>query len=85
MSYTVTAKNCHAPAVEVSINENNIHRAMAYFNLCKEGFRDVCITSGETGEVLQSHYLSNEWFIPSLSESECLEAIQQLYREFLER
>lgn len=85
MSYTVTAKNCHAPAVEVSINENNIHRAIAYFNLCKEGFRDVCITSGETGEVLQSHYLSNEWFIPSLSESECFEAIQQLYREFSER
>ena len=85
MSYTVTAKNCHAPAVEVSINENNIHRAMAYFNLCKEGFRDVCITSGETGEVLQSHYLSNEWFIPSLKESDCLETIKQLYREFLER
>jgi hypothetical protein len=85
MSYTVTAKNCHAPAVEVSINENNIHRAMAYFNLCKEGFRDVCITSGETGEVLQSHYLSDEWFIPSLSEADCLAAIQQLYREFLER
>lgn len=85
MSYTVTAKNCHAPAVEISINEINIHRAMAYFNLCKEGFRDVCITSGETGEVLQSHYLSSEWFIPSLSESECLEAIQQLYRDFLER
>ena len=85
MSYTVTAKNCHVPAVEVSINENNIHHAIAYFNLCKEGFRDVCITSGETGEVLQSHYLSNEWFIPSLKESDCLEAIQQLYREFLER
>lgn len=85
MSYTVTAKNCHAPAVEVSINEINIHRAMAYFNLCEEGFRDVCITSGETGEVLKSHYISNEWFRPSLSESECLEAIQQLYREFLER
>lgn len=85
MSYTVTAKNCHAPAVEVSINEANIHRAMAYFNLCKEGFREVRITSSETGEVLQSHYLSDEWFIPSLSEVECLEAIQQLYREFLER
>lgn len=85
MSYTVTAKNCHAPAVEVSINEINIHRAMAYFNLCKEGFRDVCITSGETGEVLQSHYLSDEWFNPSLSEPECLEGIQQMYREFLTR
>lgn len=85
MSYTVTAKNCHAPAVEVSINEINIHRAMAYFNLFKEGFRDVCITSGETGEVLQSHYLSNEWFVPLASEAECLAAIQQLYRDFLER
>lgn len=85
MSYTITAKNCHAPAVEVSIDETNIHRAIAYFNLCKEGFRSVCITSGETGEVFQSHYLSDEWFIPSLSESDCLEAIRQLYREFLER
>lgn len=85
MSYTVTAKNCHAPTIEVSVTEANIHRAMAYFNLCKEGFRDVCITSGETGEILQSHYLSDEWFTPLVTEYECLEAIRQLYREFLER
>ena len=79
-TYTITAKSCSAPftTFSISVNFNQIHR---YIQILSVAFRDVTVTNDDTGEIVLSHYESDEMFHPTYSIGSALIGVGQLRNE----
>lgn len=84
-TYTVTAKSCEsAPHIEFSISAN-IHQASFYFMALARAFRDVQMVSNDTGEVMKSHYESDEIFDQRVPYHIAIMEVIELHKEYLAR
>ena len=83
-TYTMTARNCEFPSVEVTITDHFFAIA-AYRQIAEKAFRDITICNDDTGEVMYNHYVSDEWWKPMLTVAEAMEELKAQRLEFLER
>lgn len=84
-TYTVTAKSCEsAPHIEFSISAN-IHQASFYFKALARAFRDVTMTSDDTGEVMKIFYESDEVFVQKVPYHIAIMEVVELHKEYLVR
>lgn len=81
-TYTVTAKSCESePKIEFSISAN-IHQATFYFKALTRAFRDVVMVSDDTGEIMKSHYESDEIFVQKVPYPTAIWEVMELHREY---
>jgi len=64
-TYIVTADSCDPLKVHIEV-QGNYHQAMFYAKVLRRAFRQVEVTSADTGEVMMSHYESDEIFKPTV-------------------
>lgn len=64
-TYIVTADSCDPLKVHIEV-QGDYHQAMFYAKVLRRAFRQVEVTSADTGEVMMSHYESDEIFNPSV-------------------
>ena len=84
-TYTVTAKSCEsAPHIEFSISAN-IFQASFYFKALARAFRDVTMTSDDTGEVMKAFYESDEIFKQVVPYPTAIWEVMELHREYKAR
>ena len=78
--YEVVARNCKTNP-KIKYSRKNLSKASAIFvasNL-ERGFRQVDILNQETGEVMYSFYMSDEFFGPSLTEYQAMEVVDSVF------
>lgn len=71
LTFKVVAENCETPHIRIEV-EGNRFSAFEYANLLTKAFRQVDVYCNETGEVMSNSYISDDWFTPSLSVTECI-------------
>lgn len=79
-TYKVVAQNCDTPRITVEV-EGNRFTAAEYAFFLRKAFRQVEVFDKETGEVMMSFYVSDEWFAAILSEAECIALLQEKINE----
>lgn len=76
--YQVVAKNSTAQ-VSIEYSRKNFTKATALFaaNNLMRGFRQVDIINQDTGEVMLSNYVSEEYFEKELTPYEAIELVEK--------
>ena len=82
MKYNVTANSCDSLEISVSINATGMCEALAYRDILLMAFRDVRIIDGETGEVLDSHYMADSFFTVVSTYGSTLDYLKTLQEQF---
>jgi hypothetical protein len=82
MGFTVEASNCDTVRIEVRYPKMSACKANAVFGMLSASFRDVKITSDETGEVMRSAYFSDEFFSKAIPEDECLRIVREYLNSY---
>lgn len=82
MSFTVEASNCDTIRIEVRYPKMSACKANAVFGLLVASFREVRITSDETGEVMRSSYWSDEFFSKDNPEDVCLCEVREYLNSY---
>lgn len=82
MGFVVEASNCDTIRIEVGYPHLSACKANAVFCLLVASFRDVKITSHETGEVMRSAYWSDEFFSKDMPEDECLRSVREYLNSY---
>ena len=78
--YEVVVRNCKTNP-KIKYSRKNLTKASALFvatNL-ERGFRQVDILNQDTGEVMRSFYMSDEFFRPSLTEYQAMEMVDSMF------
>jgi hypothetical protein len=78
--YEVVARNCKTNP-KIKYSRKDMTKATAIFvatNLIR-GFRQVDILNQDTGEVMYSFYMSDDFFKAELSEYEAMELVDRLF------
>jgi hypothetical protein len=78
--YEVVARNCNTNP-KIKYSRKDMTKATAIFvatNLIR-GFRQVDILNQDTGEVMYSFYMSDDFFKVELSEYEAMELVDRLF------
>lgn len=78
--YEVVARNCNTNP-KIKYSRKNLTKASALFvatNL-ERGFRQVDILNQDTGEVMLSTYVSDEFFKKEISEVEAIAMVEALF------
>lgn len=73
--YTVTAKTCQAPFIQVEYRDLLESEAKVISYILTGGFHSVECISDTTGEVMQSTYHSCNFFVPVYSIPDCLQQV----------
>lgn len=77
--FTLTASNGMPNAVSITIPHIPKPLVTKAYNYAIYAFRDVQITSDDTGEVTHIFYQDNEWFVPNCSIGDVINALNTLY------
>ena len=78
--YEVVANNCKANP-QIKYSRKNLTKANSIFvasNLTR-GFRQVDILNQDTGEVMYTYYMSDEFFKEEMSEYEAMELVDSCF------
>jgi hypothetical protein len=78
--YEVVARNCKTNP-KIKYSRKDMTKAMAIFvatNLIR-GFRQVDILNQDTGEVMYSFYMSDDFFKAELSEYEAMAMVDSMF------
>ena len=67
MKYTVTAKSCENPNITAQYKGLCEDCAFEVVKILGVAFRSVEVLNEETGEVEFTHYVSDNWFSPSMT------------------
>lgn len=84
-TYTVTANSCSFPFTTITVEKINYFQAMANYHVLSLAFRDVNITNAETGEVIRSEYVGEDYFAPTLTIEQAITELKRLRLDWLER
>ena len=82
---TATASSYKCPSIEVKIEKVNYFFAMANYTTLALAFREVRITSDETGEVEKMQYTIEKNFVPEISIEQAIEMLKTLHANWQER
>ena len=67
-TYTLTVESLESrPNIKISFNGVKHNDIMVAFNVAKSAFRQIEITNEQTGEVMTTFYMSDEFHRPSRS------------------
>ena len=72
---TITAKSNEIPNFTLRLSDLPEDRAKKIYKILKNEFREIEVVSEITGEVLISHYISDDWFVPLYLYNSVMEAI----------
>lgn len=67
--------NTARPKIKTEFTKLTRKQAEAAYNTARKAFRGVQVVCEQTGEVMAHAYCSDEWFKPSLTYGEALDAI----------
>lgn len=83
-TYTITAKSGDAISTRVRISDTSF-RVLCYKTCLLQAFRNIEIINDETGEVMFTHYESEDLFFASKEIGEVVAEVRELYRDFHNR
>ena len=72
---TITAKSNEVPNLTLRLSDLPEDKAKKIYKILKNAFREIEVVSEITGEVLISHYISDDWFVPLYPYNSVMEAI----------
>ncbi len=82
--YTITAKSCCAPRIEISL-EGNLYQVLTYRDILLKSFRQIEIVDNTTGELMWYFYESDQLFIPEQAMWQTLGEVEDQRVDFLSR
>lgn len=83
MKYTVTANSCENPAITVEFKGLCGNCAVEAVATLETAFRSVDVTDEETGEVVYTHYVGSDWFVPQREYGKAIDTAGEVVRGYL--
>lgn len=72
---TITAKSNEVPNLTLRLSDLPEDKAKKIYKIVKNAFREAEVVSEITGEILISHYVADDWFVPLYHYNSIMEAI----------